>query len=140
MAGIPVIFWTAHYHEREALALAGSCGVLNVITKPAEPEAVLNAVAAALGGAKADEVPLTPAEFGRKHVRLLTNQLSHKANDLFDTNARLSALVELNLQVGSELDLRRLIQCLAHSSREIIGARYSIAGILDESGTRAFNR
>ncbi len=51
IAQIPVIFWTAHYHEREARALAAAAGVSIVITKPTEPEAVLSAVSAALGAA-----------------------------------------------------------------------------------------
>jgi CheY-like chemotaxis protein len=136
IADTPVIFWTAHYHEREALSLAKSCGVCSVITKPSEPEAVLSAVEAALGLTPPDAAPLTPEEFGLKHIRLLTNQLSQKADDLCATNARLSAFIELSLQLGSELDLRRLIQDLGHASRRIIGARYAIAGILDESGTR----
>src|SRR5579883_2261022 len=34
---IPVIFYTAHYHEREAQRLAASCRVARVLIKPCEP-------------------------------------------------------------------------------------------------------
>src|SRR5271168_3793860 len=40
IAGIPVIFCTAHFHEREARALADACGVSHILTKPAEPDVV----------------------------------------------------------------------------------------------------
>src|ERR1700730_12466141 len=44
IAQTPVIFCTAQNHEREAQALARTCGVSSVITKPSEPETVLSAV------------------------------------------------------------------------------------------------
>src|SRR5436309_1527088 len=34
IASVPVIFYTAHYHEREAQTLAHACGVSHVLTKP----------------------------------------------------------------------------------------------------------
>jgi CheY-like chemotaxis protein len=38
---IPVVFYTAHYGEREARALALSSGVSDVLSKPADPVEVL---------------------------------------------------------------------------------------------------
>jgi CheY-like chemotaxis protein len=43
-SGIPVVFYTAHYGEREARALALSSGVSFVLTKPIEPDEVLKIV------------------------------------------------------------------------------------------------
>ena len=43
---IPVVFYTAHYGEREARALALSSGVSYVLTKPAESAEVLKSSAA----------------------------------------------------------------------------------------------
>jgi two-component system cell cycle sensor histidine kinase/response regulator CckA len=107
IAKIPVIFWTAHYHEREAQALARSCGVTRVITKASEPETVLDAVQAALGSAPPP--PSTPAneEFDHDRQRLLTDKVMRNTPTLGATNDRLSVLVELNLQLTSELDLCR---------------------------------
>jgi PAS domain S-box-containing protein len=136
IAHTPVIFCTAHYHEREAEALARTCGVSSVITKPSEPVTVLSAVEAALGLAPRAALPPAPEEFDREHLRLLTDKLSEKADDLRVTNERLSALIELGLQLGSELDLRRLLQSLGHAAREIVGARYAVTGILDADGVR----
>jgi PAS domain S-box-containing protein len=136
IAQTPLIFCTAHYHEREARALARTCGVSCVISKPSEPEVVLSAVAAALGLLPPAASSSATEEFDREHLRLLTDELSQKADELRATNGRLSALVDLNLQLGSELDLRRLVQSFGHAAREIIGARYSVTGILDAEGLR----
>jgi CheY-like chemotaxis protein len=79
VAHTPVIFWTAHYHERDARVLARRCGVLQVLTKPTEPEAVLNAVEPALGATSPMPTSSEPVEeFDREHVRLLTNKLSRR--------------------------------------------------------------
>ena len=45
-----VVFYTAHYGEREARALALSSGVSDVLTKPVEPEEVLKVVDRVLSG------------------------------------------------------------------------------------------
>src|SRR5438477_12489282 len=47
-SGLPVIFYTAVYHEREAQALAQQCGVSSIVTKPSTPDSILAAVAHAL--------------------------------------------------------------------------------------------
>jgi two-component system cell cycle sensor histidine kinase/response regulator CckA len=57
-------------------------------------------------------------------------------NDLRASNRRLSALIELTLQLTSELDVRRLLQSASHGTREILGARHSLIGILDPDGAR----
>jgi CheY-like chemotaxis protein len=46
-----VIFCSAIYHSQQARALAAACGVTHTISKPAEPEAVLEIVQAALSQA-----------------------------------------------------------------------------------------
>ena len=45
-------------------------------------------------------------------------------------------MIELNLQLASELDLQRLLQTFGHAAREIIGARYAITGVLSGDGSR----
>jgi CheY-like chemotaxis protein len=78
VAATRVIFYTAHYHEREARSLADACGVRHILTKPAEPEAVLRTVGDALGVA----VPTPPSppleQFDREHLRVLTDKLSRR--------------------------------------------------------------
>jgi CheY-like chemotaxis protein len=48
-SGIPVVFYTAHFGEREARALALSSGVFYVLTEPAESQEVLTIVGRVLG-------------------------------------------------------------------------------------------
>src|SRR3984885_14624626 len=132
-----VIFWTARYHEQEAKALARDCGVSAVITKPSEPEEILKAVETAFRLTPVPAPPQTSThEFDREHLRLLTDKLSQKADDLIVINERLTELIDFNLQLASELDLQRLIQRFGRAARLIIGARYSITAILDADGER----
>ena len=49
IADTPIIFYTATYRVPEAMVLAESCRVAAVLAKPAEPQAILDAVASALG-------------------------------------------------------------------------------------------
>lgn len=129
IAGTSVVFCTAHYLEREAEALARNCGVSHVLTKPAEPQLVLDVV---------DKVLLNPApiaqlektdDLQREHLRLVTDKLSQTAADLRSTNERLAALVELNLRLASELDPQRLLEQVCLGARQLLGARYGALGI-----------
>src|SRR5436309_4861339 len=42
LARTPVVFYTATYHEQEARALARKCGVVDLLTKPSEPDVIIN--------------------------------------------------------------------------------------------------
>jgi PAS domain S-box-containing protein len=129
VAGTRVVFCTAHYHEPEARTLAAACGVSAVLTKPCEPDVVLRTVEAALGPA-ANPAPTPAADaFDREHLHLLTDKLSQKADELRRTNARLTELVELGQQLGSERDPGRLLQVFCEAAREILGARYALVGV-----------
>lgn len=75
VAQTQVIFCTATYLQSEAWALAQSCGVRHIITKPAEPEVVLKIVAEALASADPISPSLSPEEFQREHQRVLTDKL-----------------------------------------------------------------
>jgi PAS domain S-box-containing protein len=137
-SGIPVVFCTAHYGEREARALALSSGVSAVLTKPAEAEEVLKAVGGALScesemGIQLDASPLTNV-FDREHLRLVTDKLSEKASDLKTANERLRALINIGLELASERDSDRLLQRVCAAARDLFGATYVTLGILDRNG------
>ena len=134
---IPIVFYTAHYGEREARELALSRGVSYVLTKPAEAEQVLNTVGRALSGESETGIssalaPLT-RDFDREHLRLLTDKLSEKAADVKAANARLRALINIGLEFASERDSNRRLQGLCESVRDLFGATYTTLGILDQS-------
>ncbi|WP_164738504.1 putative bifunctional diguanylate cyclase/phosphodiesterase [Aquabacter cavernae] len=51
LAGLPIIVYTATYNTREAAALASACGVRHIITKPTDPDIILDTVRGMLGEA-----------------------------------------------------------------------------------------
>jgi CheY-like chemotaxis protein len=139
-SGIPVVFYTAHYGEGEARALARAGGVADVLTKPAESSEVLRIVDRVLSGAAHTDrpcatAPLTP-RFDREHLRLLTDKLSEKAGDLRTTNARLRALINIGLDLASQRDPDRLLHNVCASARDLFGATYVTLGILDRTDGR----
>jgi len=139
-----VIFYTAHYLEREAQALAEACGVAHILFKPSEPEEVLRIVDEALGlipspgeSAAVSSTPIGPeledgAAFDREHLRLLTDKLSQKTNELRAINQRLTALIELGQQLVLEQDSHLILEKFCHASRNIIGAKYAAIGVLEK--------
>jgi PAS domain S-box-containing protein len=134
---IPVVFYTAHYGEREARTLALATGVSYVLTKPVVVEEVLRIVGRMLSGeSEAGMPPHAPpltTEFDREHLRLLTDKLSEKAGDLRIANARLRALINIGLELASERDSDRRLQSVCASARNLFGATYVTIGILDQN-------
>jgi signal transduction histidine kinase/CheY-like chemotaxis protein len=125
IAATPVIFYTASYHEREARGVADSYGVTDVITKPSEPEVILRKVNAALG-------------LSRSLVQPPSQQINdaerRELEALQATGLKLTALVELGMELGYERDAQRLLNRFCSTARHIIGARKSMLGILSEDG------
>ncbi len=159
IAATAVVFYTAHYHQREAHNLAAACGVLKVLVKPCVPEDIIRCVeeslsaksngaaaaygvaatgaGAAAGGvaAAADPAAMAAAsgpEFDREHVRLITDQLSREAGELEAAYLRLSALSELNVKLASERDAEKLLQAVCTGARELIGAKYAVLVVREE--------
>jgi PAS domain S-box-containing protein len=137
VAHTPVVFFTAHYHEREAQALAHNCGVAHVLFKPADPQVVLRTVEGALGRAAPPPAAPPPDDFDREHLRLVTDKLSQKAAELHVTNRRLAALLDIALRLGSERDPHRLLEGFCQAARNLIGARYAAVGLVGGAGEHA---
>ncbi len=130
-ANIPVVFSTAHYLDREARSLAAACGVTHTILKPAEPEEILRVVDAALGISE-PPAPLPSDAFDREHLRLLTDKLAEKTQELTRANERLTALIEMTRQLNSERNSLYLLETFCHSARRIVGAKYAAILVLDD--------
>jgi PAS domain S-box-containing protein len=134
--GIPVLFYTAPYGEREARVFARSSGVPYVLTKPGRPEEVLEIVSRVLAGGL--ESATTPddgsatKDINHAHLRLLTDQLSEKAEDLKDANARLRALVNIGMDLASAHGSGRLLQSVCEAACDLFGATYVTLGIVDQ--------
>ncbi|HEY6923238.1 MAG TPA: GAF domain-containing protein, partial [Steroidobacteraceae bacterium] len=134
-AGTPVIFNTAYYHEREARNLAEVCRVERVLMKPTRAADVLSAIAQVLSDKSKPAPPPIDGEFDREHLRLVTNKLSDSSNELRAANARLAALIELNVQLASEREPRALLEKVCHAARNLLGARYAVLAVHDPGGS-----
>lgn len=132
IAQTKVMFYTAHYREQEAQALAQACGVSYVLTKPCEPEVILRTVDEALGLLAPTVSSLQPEEFDREHLRLLTDKLSQKTNELQSVNQQLNKLIEICLQLASELNPQYLMESFCHAARDLISAKYATVGLIDK--------
>ena len=122
LAQTPVIFYTATYLESETRNLARACGVTHIITKPAEPQHILDAVSRNLGTRPASSAPPPLEEVRQKHLGLLLAKLSQKAESVVP---RLDAMIELGLQLASERDPQQLLGdfCAAARKGNRVGAR-----------------
>ena len=71
---------------------------------------MLQAVDAALGAAAvAASQRQTEPEFDREHLRIVTDKLAEKVDELTVVNQRLTALIELSQKLASERDPVRIL-------------------------------
>jgi signal transduction histidine kinase/DNA-binding response OmpR family regulator len=134
IAHTPVIFCTAHFRAYDAKDLAQQCGVEHVLVKPCDPDTVMRIVEACLN--KIGPAPARPVaeDFGREHLRLLMDKLTEQTDKLTIANLRLEALIETALQLASEREPGRLIEEFCKSARQLISAKFALAGVLPDSG------
>jgi diguanylate cyclase len=133
-----VIFYTATFLEREAQALAASCGVTRVLIKPCEPEEILAAVDQALAHVAVVAKKSPDADtFDRNHLRLITDKLVQKVTELEYANRQLAALTELSLHLSSERDPQRLLDRFCAGVRNLFGARSAILALQDKEAAGA---
>ena len=89
LADTRVIFYTATYLKAEALKLAHACGVSHLIVKPCEPQDILDTVDAVLHEGAPLAVGDLSETFDREHLRLITDKLAQKVQELENSNQRL---------------------------------------------------
>ncbi len=144
IAQTKVIYCTAAYLESEARALAQSVGVGHILATPAAPGVILDTVADALAHptlARAPGTTVPPAEdFDHEYMRLLTNKLAHKVDELALANTWLAALLDLSQRLATVRNPAELLQTCCDAARSIIGAQSAAIQIFDDDGqsTRHF--
>jgi CheY-like chemotaxis protein len=126
LRGTPVIFHTAHYHEREAHKLAQTCRVARVLVKPCPAAEMLRAVEQTVTGVPETDVNALTGSFDREHLVLVTNKLSEKVDAFAASKARLMALNELSAELAREPDRRAMLRRLCMAARNLVGARYAV--------------
>ena len=138
IAATEIIFYSAHYREREAHNLAKACGVSRVLIKPCEPEDILVAIDQALAHAPKQVAVADTREFDREHLRLMTDKLSGKVVELEAINRRLAAVAELNLQLASEREPSQLLDKFCRRARDLIGAKYAVVCVKGDQDQMSF--
>ena len=129
----PVIFYTAHYHEREAHNLAQACGVHRVLVKPCAHADLLKAVEQELAGVAESAPNSLPLDFDREHLRLLTDKLSDRAAALAASNSRFAALADLNLDIASEREAHPLLDLVCAGARNLLGSHYAVLAVEEDA-------
>jgi PAS domain S-box-containing protein len=126
LAATPMMFYTATYRAEEARALASTVGVSQVLRKPSEPEEVLAAVRGLLGETK-QGLPGGPAAspngFGTPR------RVEPLAAGQGGTRARLTALVEVLLDLGSRAERADILDLACRSARSLLGADWAWIGL-----------
>jgi diguanylate cyclase (GGDEF)-like protein len=120
-ATIPIIIFTAEYNEPEATALAQSCGIGSVLTKPCKPANILRIVEQSLRP--------PPQETTQGPVRDIEDKATQTAEYLRVSSQRLAALVDINMQLVSEQDQQQLLKSVCRAARRLLGARYAALAV-----------
>jgi signal transduction histidine kinase len=151
IASTPVMFYTATYIESETHSLAASLGVSYLLTKPAEPQVILDTIRAALDLPIETLAPPPPEQFEQEHQRLLLHKLSQKVDELEAFNAGLATInAELEERIAARTaelaeanqrlrDLNavkdNLLAITSHDLRSPLGAIQNMAELLLDDET-----
>ncbi|NJC98876.1 MAG: diguanylate cyclase [Anaerolineae bacterium] len=92
LAGVPVVFQTAHYLEAEVRRLATTSGIKHILGKPAEPQEILRVIHDALKQPVAPSKLPQTGQHQREHLQLLPDNLYEKNVELEKANERLRNL------------------------------------------------
>lgn len=119
-ANTRVIFYTATYLEDKARALAAACGVQHLLFKPSEPEVILQTIAQALQQQEPQFSRPDTIDFDREHLRLLSDKLVLKVEELESANARLRGEITKRQHAASRLKESELrFRQIAENIREV---------------------
>jgi len=161
VASTPVIFYTASYSTPQAEALAKSCGVRKVLSKPCEPETILAAVSQELGTAHEPAGPppavVQPDAVGdalalilkssgdvqrrfeelaragpAADVRDLSRKFADNVAGMQHITSRISALLEVGMEMTAERDPQRLVKLFFAACCDVIESNYAAIGMLGE--------
>ena len=147
---IPVIFYTATYNISEARSMARTFGVAAVLTKPAEPQKILDVVAKALGDtltlpdAAASSAPsAAPPALGALVQQAAVDEPGQAQGllilDLQALSLRLAALLELSITLAAERDAQRLLDLFCRSAQNIMNTAQAAVGMHGNGQPKRFS-
>jgi PAS domain S-box-containing protein len=78
---------------------------------------------------------MAPSEtFDRQHLRVLTDKLSQKVDELTGLNLKMSTLLDISQRLALQRDPVRLLEDYCREARALLGAQWAAVGMLDEAG------
>ena len=134
IADTPVIFYTATYHEREAAAMAQSCGVRWILPKPSDPELILKTVHEAIG--LLQNVPALPppalAQAGNGRLAGIDNQLNEYLVELENSRHLMSQMTHDGPSTERDLaNLRHVVQRLTDALSSLQAVSLRLTALID---------
>ncbi|MFL6674592.1 MAG: EAL domain-containing protein [Massilia sp.] len=133
LAATRVIFYSAVFAERETSAMASSCGVHTVLSKPSDPQAIFDAINAELG-LREDGSPLPAA---RSALPAAASQAAPAGAALARApsedrlSVRLAALEEMCLRLIGERRPDALVAVFLQAASHILGADHLALCLLE---------
>jgi PAS domain S-box-containing protein/diguanylate cyclase (GGDEF)-like protein len=128
IAHIPVIFYTSTYRLNEARVLAQSCGVSRVLSKPSEPQVILDEIAIALGKEPAALLPTAKTAL----PGLLGDKLPAYLHELVELQQRLHKALNEGLElIGENGPLRNVSDRLIDSYGTVQALSLRMAALLE---------
>jgi PAS domain S-box-containing protein len=136
LSDVPVIFYTATYHEREATAVALQCGVTAILTKPSPPSEILNTVRTVLEASAAPVAPIDRTRFEREHLEVVSSTLAARIRDIEAGEQRMAAVVAIAQEIIAQRSTPARLTGVCAAAREVTLSRYAVLGLVDPSGSR----
>lgn len=134
VSAIPVIFYTALYHEQEARSLAHQCGVFDILTKPSPSQVILATVDAALRSTDARTAGRQDDSIAAR-ARGGPGRSSLAGIDRFEAEKeRMKAVLEIAEQIVAQRDASALLQRVCAGARRLTLADQAIVGLVTETG------
>jgi two-component system, chemotaxis family, sensor kinase CheA len=125
---VKVVFCTATYDEREVRELAQSCGVLDTLVKPCEPEEIIRVVGGVLGATLDQPSQMIAEHFDRAQQRVLNTKLIEKIDELGCAKRRIEEKAE-QLAISSKYRAE-FFSNMSHELRTPLNSLLILAGEL----------
>ncbi|MGJ9418638.1 EAL domain-containing protein [Massilia sp. CMS3.1] len=135
LAATRVIFYSAVYAERETVAMARSCGVHTVLSKPSDPQDIMDAVNAELGLSAAAAHKATPEVRGAPVARGAVQAPVAPSGDS-RLGARLAALEDMCLRLAGERRVEGLVDVFLQAAARILDADQLAVCLLENDERR----
>jgi PAS domain S-box-containing protein len=131
LARIRIMFYTALDLSAEVRQLAAASGITHIVTKPAEPAAILTMVQAALSSAAQAPPGMPSSELDQAYLRQLTSTLYANIEAL---KAEIQARAQAEAQLQSELAQRTRIEDeMRQLNAELSRSQAQLASVIDSA-------